>query len=352
VSPAALLNVCRANPRLQSIRAARGAAWSPGAVTQVLAACPELRALELDAACRRVDETVSSLLGSATLRLRSLTALTRMAPATVSDLLAPQLTRSTLRRLVLANCGIGPEGAKALSKALRPSEEGAPPSPLRHLNVYGCGIGASGAKWLAEALRCNRTLRGLDLGFNEIGDEGAIAVARALSRGNATLVELSLSRNGIQLDGAREIAACLALNGNLQILSLADNDFGAAGGKLLAASLRRNRHLQQLHCPGCALGEAGKDFVAMMRESKTLWKVELHNNAMRDDTSRELAVLALQALLKGDPRFDSEEDEAFGDVDLDGEEAAPGDESAHASDSSGSEDGESEDSAPGEPEEQ
>jgi hypothetical protein len=68
---------------------------------------------------------------------------------------------------------------------------------------------------------------------------------------------------------------------------------------------------------------------------------------MRDDTSRELAVLALQALLKGDPRFDSEEDEAFGEVDLEGEEAAaPGDESAHASDSSGSEDGESEDSEP------
>ena len=66
---------------------------------------------------------------------------------------------------------------------------------------------------------------------------------------------------------------------------------------------------------------------------------------MPDGASREMAVLALQALLKGDPRYDSDVDERFDEIDIDVDEAQEGDESASDSDSSGSEDGNSEDSA-------
>jgi hypothetical protein len=83
----------------------------------------------------------------------------------------------------------------------------------------------------------------------------------------------------------------------------------------------------------------------MMRESKSLWKIDIHNNEMPDGISRELAVLALQALLRGDPRYDSDDDERFELPEIEVDEAQAGDESASESDSSGSEDGESEDSA-------
>jgi hypothetical protein len=347
VTPAAVLAVCQANPRMQHIRAARGGAWGAGAVSQVLAACPELKALEVDVACRRVDDTVASLLTQPTVRLRQLTALSKMSITTMTEQLAPHLPHSSLRRLVLANCLIGPDGAKVLAKALL--NDASPKAPLRHLSLYNCAIGPAGARAMGEMLRSNSTLRGLDLGWNAIADEGSIAVTRALQRGNSTLKELSLARNGLRMDAAREIGVMIGTNSSLEVLCLADNDMGPAAGKLIAASLKRNRSLQQFSCPGNALGDAGKDFAAAMRESKSLWKVELHNNALPEAVARELAVLSLQALLRGDPRFDSEEDAAFGEVDVEVDAVHAGDESAHESDSSGSEDGESSDSDAGEP---
>ena len=356
ITPAAVLSVCQANPRLQLVRAARGPHWGAGAITQVIAACPELKALEVDAACRRVDDTLLRLLVNPTLRLRELVALTKMTGATVTDMLAPQLRHSSLRRLVLTNCGIGVLGAKALAEVLSETAT-APAPPLRHLNLYCCNIGAAGGRALGEMLRHNHTLRSLDLGFNNLCDEGAIAVARALQRGNATLKELSLARNNIRTDACRELGTMLEKNSCLESLSVADNDFGPVAGKLLAAALRRNRTLQQLACQGNRLGDTGRDFAAVMRDSKTLWKIDLHNNAMPEAVGRELAVLSLQALLRGDPRFDSDEDGAFEAVDIEfdvheGDNGPTDTQSPHASDSSGSEDGESEDSDPGEEEEE
>ncbi len=350
VTPAALLAVCQANPRLQLVRAARGAPWGPGPVTHVLNACPELLAFEVDCACRRVDETVAALLSSSTLRLRQLSALGKVSAVQLKEHIEPLLPTSSLRRLVLANANCGPEGAKALARVLRGGPD-APAPQLRQLNVSNCGIEAAGGKALAEALRANATLRVLHVGQNILGDEGAIALARALGRDNRTLKQLWLQRNSIGPDAAREIATMLQTNSSLEVLNLADNALGAAGGKLLAGALRRNRAVQQFFAPGNRLGDAaGKEFLATMRDSKSLWKVELHNNDMKDILGRELAVLSLQALLRGDPRFDSEEDEAFGEPPEDPDAAAagaedPDAESAHASDSSGSEDGESEDSA-------
>jgi Ran GTPase-activating protein (RanGAP) involved in mRNA processing and transport len=249
---------------------------------------------------------------------------------------------------VLANCLIGPDGAKAIAKALL-HDASLPKAQLRHLNLYNCAIGPAGGRAMGEMLRSNSTLRGLDLGWNALEDEGAIAVVRALQRNNSTLKELSLARNGLRVDAAREIGTMMSTNSCLEVLSLADNDMGPAAGKLVAAALKRNRSLQQFSCPGNSLGDAGKDFVSTMRDSKSLWKVELHNNGLPESVARELAVLSLQALLRGDPRFDSEEDAAFGEVELEVDAPHPGDDSAHESDTSGSEDGESSDSDAGEP---
>eukprot|EP00592_Proboscia_alata_P024229 CAMPEP_0194438114 /NCGR_PEP_ID=MMETSP0176-20130528/103337_1 /TAXON_ID=216777 /ORGANISM="Proboscia alata, Strain PI-D3" /LENGTH=76 /DNA_ID=CAMNT_0039260003 /DNA_START=233 /DNA_END=460 /DNA_ORIENTATION=- len=63
-----------------------------------------------------------------------------------------------------------------------------------------------------ERFRQNdHTLTTLDLSDNEIGDDGATDIAKAL-RANTTLTMLNLDRNEIGVDGATAIAEALQTN--------------------------------------------------------------------------------------------------------------------------------------------
>ena len=55
-------------------------------------------------------------------------------------------------------------------------------------------------------------LTNLNLGDNEISDEGAAAIAEAL-RGNGVLNKLWLGENNIGVEGAKAIGGALAVNG-------------------------------------------------------------------------------------------------------------------------------------------
>ena len=85
------------------------------------------------------------------------------------------------RALISANLArndIGDEGAAAISKALETNNK------LETLilgDFYGgCNIGAAGAQAIAKMLVVNRALTSLDLEDNEIGAGGAEAIAAAL----------------------------------------------------------------------------------------------------------------------------------------------------------------------------
>ena len=353
VSPQAILDVCRANDRMRTVRCARGAAWSAGAATQLLLAAPELTAFELDLACRRLEEPMQALLREPAVRCRQLTCINKMAPEFAAQVLAPLLVTATLRRLVLAGTCIGPAGAAAVAASLSPSAKRPtqPMSPLRYLSLRGCRLGVAGAKALASLLRVNPVLRGLDLGHNRMGDEGVIELAHALTRArgkNDTLKELSLARNGISLESAKHLAEMLGDNTSLEVFSVADNDMGPAAGRLLAMALRRNRGLQQFYGQGNTLGDAaGREFVTSLRGHKRLWKLELHNNELQPGTSHELSVLTLKAMLRGEPGYDWEMTESFDYVaGQDGDSTQGDGDAASDSDSGESQDGASADSEP------
>ena len=65
----------------------------------------------------------------------------------------------------------------------------------------------------------NTALQVLGLDHNNIGDEGAKAIAKALTT-NATLQLLGLGSNGIGDDGGRAMAEALSTNATLQSLWL------------------------------------------------------------------------------------------------------------------------------------
>lgn len=73
-------------------------------------------------------------------------------------------------------------------------------------------IGDKEAEALAEALILNKTLRRLNLDFNNIGEEGAAALAKALSFNNI-LSELYLERNNIKPDDATKEHSRVGKNG-------------------------------------------------------------------------------------------------------------------------------------------
>ena len=84
-------------------------------------------------------------------------------------------------------------------------------------------------------------LKSAKLGYNDIGDEGVIAISEALKT-NSTLTELGLeslrsSRNKIGPAGAQALADMLKVNSALTSLNLQDNNIGVEGGKAIAEVL-------------------------------------------------------------------------------------------------------------------
>ena len=88
-------------------------------------------------------------------------------------------SNGSLTSLLLAATSIADEGCLAIAKALSPEERasGLAPSALHALDVSCNRVSAPGASALAAV----RGLRLLELGANELRDEGAAAVARDIS---------------------------------------------------------------------------------------------------------------------------------------------------------------------------
>jgi hypothetical protein len=114
---------------------------------------------------------------------------------------------------------LGNEGVVALSKALNESL-----GRLKELTLFRCGMDSHGAAAIARALRKNSTLEVLNIFYdNCISDEGADTLAAALSSDNTTLKELRLERCGIATPGAIALASFIRQSNSIQVLSLLRN---------------------------------------------------------------------------------------------------------------------------------
>ena len=89
---------------------------------------------------------------------------------------------------------------------------------LTNLSLYGNNIGVDGAKAIAEALKVNPVLTNLDLRHNSIGDDGAKAIAEAL-KVNPVLKNLSVAYNNISGEAAQQLAAAALGSLSLEVLS-------------------------------------------------------------------------------------------------------------------------------------
>ena len=117
----------------------------------------------------------------------------------------------------LGYTNIGAEGAKYVAEALKVN------TSLTEIGLGWDNIGAEGAKYVAEALKVNTSLTEIHLGSNSIGDEGAKYVAQAL-KVNTSLTEIHLDYNDIGDEGAEYVAEALKVNTSLTEIDLSEND--------------------------------------------------------------------------------------------------------------------------------
>ncbi|KOO27154.1 hypothetical protein Ctob_012414 [Chrysochromulina tobinii] len=131
---------------------------------------------------------------------------------------------------------------------------------LTELNLTGNNIGDEGAVAIAEALKVNAAVTNLFLIYNNIGDEGAIAIAEAL-KVNAVVTNLHLDANNIGAEGAKAIAEALKVNAVLTALGLCDSDIGDDGANAIAEALKVNSVLTELNLESNNIGDTGEKAV-------------------------------------------------------------------------------------------
>lgn len=251
-------------------------------------ACPQLRSLDLS------DNPRMGTVGAALL-LQGLHAPTHL---------------ETLR---LRNCGLGPDGARAVGAAFAAGAL----SRLTLLDLEGNGIGprgmaalargwsasASAAASAAAAAVPTAAIRALFLGRNALGDRGAQHLGAALCGALSRLETLSLPDNAVGAEGAAALWAGLEAGAarGVRTLDFARNPFGAEGVRGLARCLERGvlLRLAELDLDATDLGPNGLGHVAAALQSAPaplpLRALGLRNNDVGDAGLARLAA-ALGAL--------------------------------------------------------
>jgi hypothetical protein len=178
------------------------------------------------------------------------------------------LVRGTpLRTLSLARNDVGADGAAAIARQLVYADG------LATLQLSGTGLGASGAASLADSLSrgggASSSLVHLALDQNAIGDGGAAALGDALAKARGGVLQtLDLSGNAIGPTGAARFARALA----------------AADDASLAAGLR------ELHLSSNNVGAEGTIALAAAVERRVnLHTLSLHDNAIPREGGEALA---------------------------------------------------------------
>ncbi|KAL1367866.1 hypothetical protein HN51_021977 [Arachis hypogaea] len=123
-----------------------------------------------------------------------------------------------LTEIYLSYLNLEDDGAEALANALK---ESAP--SLEVLDMAGNDITTNVAASLAECISSKQFLAKLNLSENELKDEGAILISKALEEGHDQLLEVDLSTNSITRSGATVLAKAVVKKPRFKLLNINAN---------------------------------------------------------------------------------------------------------------------------------
>jgi len=168
-------------------------------------------------------------------------------------------------------------------------KKGAGNTNITTINFSSNDIGAEGANALAGALARNATITTINLSNNNIGDQGARALADKLSS-NTTITTINLRGNYISAEGGRALAETLASNTTITTINLYNNHIGAKGAKALAATLADNTTITRFDLGSNNIGDEGARALADALAGNTaITTIDLSRNGIGAEGARALA---------------------------------------------------------------
>lgn len=187
--------------------------------------------------------------------------------------LSEALLRRSLTKIDLSQRGLRATDARLVRMALAQNA---------HLSVLKLGynnLGDQGAITLATGIAVHKALQLVDLGFNNIGDEGAKALAVAMrqsakSFNGRTIRTLYLAGNLIGEDGALAIADVIRQGCTIRKLYLTGNRIGAEGARGITEAIIEDE-IQQHEKPAPESTKNGDSSIARSHGSAFVGMQEL-----------------------------------------------------------------------------
>uniref|UniRef100_A0A452VL57 NLR family pyrin domain containing 13 n=1 Tax=Ursus maritimus TaxID=29073 RepID=A0A452VL57_URSMA len=145
------------------------------------------------------------------------------------------LENKSLTHLNLRRNNLGDEGVKFLCKAL-----GRPDCSLQNLDLSGCSLSPEGCQELANALRHNRTMKILDIGNNDVQDDGVKHLCEILEDTSCALNTLGLEKCNLTPACCQHLSSVLGSSKSLVNLNLLQNDLEPSGVGILWKALKKS----------------------------------------------------------------------------------------------------------------
>ncbi|XP_010385357.2 NACHT, LRR and PYD domains-containing protein 13 [Rhinopithecus roxellana] len=203
-----------------------------------------------------------------------------LSAASCQDLALFLTSIQHVTRLCLGFNQLQDDGIKLLCAALTH-----PKCALERLELWFCQLGAPSCRYLSDALLQNRSLAHLNLSKNRLGDEGVKFLCEALGHPDCNLQSLNLSGCSFTREGCQELANALRHNHNVKILDLGQNDLQDDGVKLLCEALKpSHRALHTLGLAKCNVTTACcQHLSSVLSSSKSLVNLNLLGNELDPD---------------------------------------------------------------------
>uniref|UniRef100_A0A667HN41 NLR family pyrin domain containing 13 n=1 Tax=Lynx canadensis TaxID=61383 RepID=A0A667HN41_LYNCA len=198
-----------------------------------------------------------------------------LSAASYQDLALYLTSTQRTSRLCLGFNPLRDEGVRLLCASLTHHE-----CALERLVLWFCQLGTPSCKYLSDALLKNKSLTHLNLRKNNLRDEGVKFLCKALSRPDCSLQNLDLSDCSFTAEGCQELANALQHNCNMKILDIGSNDIQDDGVKHLCEVLKHPKcALNTLGLEKCNLTPACCQYLSsVLRSSKSLFNLNLLGN--------------------------------------------------------------------------
>ena len=165
-------------------------------------------------------------------------------------------------------------------------------TPIKNLILKNNKITSKGSIYISELINHSKTLKKLDLSFNDLRSEGIKTLCEALISNDNNIKELYLNGNKCNDYCSQDIFNILTQSNskNLKILSLSNNCFTNKGFDKILSSLRKNDSLVHL-----SLNENKIDTKAFinlanyLKFNKTLKILEIKNSRITDESLKKIA---------------------------------------------------------------